>query len=201
MQKLNFQKTLKNIRKNNDFCTSWEARIALRTSWGGLGPLLGALGPLLGALGPLLGDLESFLGDLETVLGRSWGLLVRSWGLLARSWVVLGVQESPGQGASVARAKRFSPPPGETLVSDPPQSSDPEGQGKRKTGLRTTGKREESGPQGRGKSQDHREDGRGKKRAPPHAQRPRGPADIKNNVFFPIYFLGVCVPPHRVGGF
>ena len=22
-----------------------------------------------------------------------------------------------------------------------------------------------------------------------------------NHVFFPIYFCGVCVPPHRVGGF
>ena len=95
---------LKSIRKTNDFYTSWEARIALgsswialKTSWDGLGPLLGALGHLLRDLGSLLGDLGSVLGDLDSVLGRSWGLL-------ARSWVVLGVQESPGQGASVARA-------------------------------------------------------------------------------------------------
>ena len=63
---------------------------------------MGALGLLLRDLGSLLGDLESVLGDLDSVLGRSWGLL-------ARSWVVLGVQESPGQGASVARAKRSQP--------------------------------------------------------------------------------------------
>ena len=110
---------MKNTRKTDDFCTSWEARIARggswvarRTSWGGLGPLLGALGPFLGALEPLLMDLGSLLGDLESVLGDLDSILGCSWGLLARSWVVLGVQESPGQGASVARGKRFYPPLG-----------------------------------------------------------------------------------------
>ena len=117
-----FQKSLKNIRKNNDSGTSWGARIALGgscvglgSSWDGLGPLLGVLGHLLRDLGSLLGDLGSVLGDLDSVLGRSWGLL-------ARSWVVLGVQESPGQGASVARAKRFYPPPSEIACLDPPPS-------------------------------------------------------------------------------
>ena len=117
-----FQKSLKNIRKNNDSGTSWGARIALGgscvglgSSWDGLGPLLEALGHLLRDLGSLLGDLGSVLGDLDSVLGRSWGLL-------ARSWVVLGVQESPGQGASVARGKRGHPPPSEIADLDPPPS-------------------------------------------------------------------------------
>ena len=72
-----------------------------------------ALGPLLRDLGSLLGDLGSLLGDLDSVLGRSWGLL-------ARSWVVLGVQESPGQGASVARAKLSYPPVGNGHFGTPP---------------------------------------------------------------------------------
>jgi len=80
---------------------------------------LGAVGHLLRDLGSLLGDLGSVLGDLDSVLGRSWGLL-------ARSWVVLGVQESPGQGASVARAKRVYPPPvGNSHSGPPPLASIP----------------------------------------------------------------------------
>ena len=135
-----FQKSLKNIRKNNDSGTSWEARIALGgscvglgSSWDGLGPLLEALGHLLRDLGSLLGDLGSVLGDLDSVLGRSWGLL-------ARSWVVLGVQESPGQGASVARGKRSQPPPSEIATLDPHPSRQfhyfprPEERGKRNYG-------------------------------------------------------------------
>ena len=88
-----------------------------------------------------------------------------------------GPEEQRAREPVWARGKRGPTPPVGPSHFAPPQSSDPEGQRKRKTRLRTTGKREESGPQGRGKSQDHREDGRGKKRAPPHAQRPRGPAD------------------------
>ena len=72
-----------------------------------------ALGPLLRDLGSLLGDLESILGNLDSILGRSWELL-------ARSWVVLGVQESPGQGASVARGKRSQPTPVGNPHFDPP---------------------------------------------------------------------------------
>ena len=114
-----FQKSLKNIRKNNDSGTSWGARIALGgscvglgSSWDGLGPLLGALGHLLRDLGSLLGDLGSVLGDLDSVLGRSWGLL-------ARSWVVLGVQESPGQGAWRTTVGSSYPPPSEIHDLDP----------------------------------------------------------------------------------
>ena len=76
---------MKNIRNNIEFQDpglpgaaldgSW---FALRTSCGGLGPLLKALGPLLGALGPLLRDLGSLLGDLGGEEGRSWPLLGRS---------------------------------------------------------------------------------------------------------------------------
>ena len=82
LQTLNFQKTLKNMWKNDDFCRSSEARIALKGSWVGLGsswdglePLLGALGPLLRDLGSLLGDLESVLGDLDSLLGALGSLL------------------------------------------------------------------------------------------------------------------------------
>ena len=130
----------------------------------------------MGALGPLLGDLGSFLGDLEAVLGRSWGLLVRSWELLARSWAVLEGQEGQkgsGPGGLADQGREVLPPRRGNNDSDPPLELTKEGSGKRKTGLWTTGKREESGTQGRGKSQDHREDGRVEKKrcsARPEAQ-------------------------------
>ena len=160
----------------------------------------GRPGSLLGALESVLGPLGVVLGRSWELLGLSWAILSRSWGILRRSWVALGgswfalagswlapgrswrakrARRAAGQGASVGQGKRGHPPPVGFADFHPPQGSEHEGQGKRKTGLRTTGKREESGPQGRGKSQDHREDGRGKKRDIPHAQRPRGPADLK----------------------
>ena len=134
----------------------------LGTSWGGLGSLLEALGPLLG-------DLGSFLGELEAVL-------VRSWGLLAPSWAVLEGQEAQkgsGPGGLADQGREVLPPRRGLNHSDPPLELTKEGSGKRKTGLWTTGKREESGTQGRGKSQDHREDGRVEKKrcsARPEAQ-------------------------------
>ena len=81
-------------------------------------------------LGSLLGDLESVLGDLDSILGRSWRLL-------ARSWAFLGVQESPGQGASVARGK-LSYPPFEIHNLDP----HPYAHFQLEKGDGTTGKRE-----------------------------------------------------------
>ena len=74
------------------------------------------------------------------------------------------------------RAAVFPLGGGNTLT--PPLYSAKEGSVMRKTGLRTTGKREESEPQGRGKSQNHREDGRVEDRHAPHTRWPRGPADI-----------------------
>jgi len=120
---------------------------------------LEALGPLLRDLGSLLGDLGSLLGDLDSVLGRSWGLL-------ARSWVVLGVRESPGQRASVARAKRFYPPPVGNLDLGPPPSRqfhyflrprEEENETMELKNRRSIGKREECT---RGTKDHNREEGR-----------------------------------------
>ena len=122
----------------------------LGTSWGGLGSLLEALGPLLG-------DLGSFLGDLEAVLGRSWGLL-------APSWVVLEGQEGQkgsGPGGLADQEREMLGTPRRIRLSWPPPILSQRGLGDeenrtqdhREEGrVRTTGKREESEPQGRWKS-------------------------------------------------
>ena len=120
----------------------------------------------LGRFGVVLGGSWGLLGRSWAILGRSWGILRRSWVALGGSWFALGgswlapgrswrakrARRAAGQGASVGQGKRSQPPPSEIATLDPPQGSEHEGQGKRKTGLRTTGKREEPGPQGRGKS-------------------------------------------------
>ena len=93
--------------------------------------------------------------------GRSWGLLGRSWGLLARSWAVLDGQEGQkgsGPGGLCGQGQTILPPPSEIADPDPHPSrlySTFRGQRNEENETmerRTTGKREESGPQGRGKS-------------------------------------------------
>ena len=99
--------------------------------------------------------------DLEAVLGRSWGLLVRSWGLLARSWAVLDGQEgqkAADQGAWRTQGQTVSAPTlGKGHFPPPPLASTlslpgPEEEENETMELSTTGKTEDSGPQGRGKS-------------------------------------------------
>ena len=157
---------------------------------------MGALESVLGPLGVVLGRSWELLGLSWAILSRSWGilrrswvalggsweLLARSWGLLARSWAVLEGQESQkgsGPGGLADQGREVLPSPSDSTTLTPPLHSAKEGSVMRKTGLRTTGKREESEPQGRGKSQNHREDGRVEERPTPHAQWPRGPADIE----------------------
>ena len=161
------------------------------------GSLLGALGSLLGPLGVVLGRSWELLGRSWAILGRSCGILRRSWVALGRSWFALGsswldlgrswaakrARRAADQGAWRTSAGRSYPPPGEIRDLDPHPSRlhlTLDGRRKRKMGLWNSRNEEECTED----IKDHREDGRvrederGKRRAVPHAQRPRGPADL-----------------------
>ena len=113
------------------------------------GSLLGALGSLLVPLGVVLGRSWGLLGRSWAILGRSFGILRRSWVALGGSWFALGgswlvpgrswgakrARRAAGQGAWRTRGKRSYPPPVGNVHFPPPPGTEPEGQGKRKTGL------------------------------------------------------------------
>ncbi len=56
----------------------FEPKMALRASWGSLGPLSDALGRLSGPLGLLWGALGDILGDAIRGLSASSGVLLRA---------------------------------------------------------------------------------------------------------------------------
>ena len=81
--------------------------------------------------------------------------------------MVLGVQESPGQGARVARGKRFYPPPGRKWALWDPTRKLEKFDG-------TTGKRENYHKKNLRTTIGKREECRMEERAPAHAQMAQG---------------------------
>ena len=124
LQKSNFQKTLKNMRKNNDFCRSWEARIALvspalyRRPWVNSPPKCSTPGVTFKILIPVWGFSlngggarrlailktthgrhQRAQGGGDALLGASWFALGGSWLAPGWSWKAKRARRAAGQGA------------------------------------------------------------------------------------------------------
>ena len=96
-EKASEQKSVKNLRKINDFCL---LALVLGPSWAVLGlsgrvlgrpsGVLGRLGAVLGPSRAVLGRLGPVLGRLGAVLGPSWTVVGRLKPVVAPSWTRRG---------------------------------------------------------------------------------------------------------------